>query len=118
MTEDEAKAKWCPFGRIAHVNGATANSRAHNDPDLAQDCIGSACMAWRWHDNDLQRCRIPDGPDACSVDAPAHRPANVPTTWVWDATDAACGEACWTEPVEEWLARSHGFCGLAGVPPT
>jgi len=61
MTEDEAKAKWCPFGRIAHVNGATANSRAHNDPDLAQDCIGSACMAWRWHDNDLQRCRIPDG---------------------------------------------------------
>ena len=47
MTEDEAKAKWCPFGRIAHVNGATANSRAHNDPDLAQDCIGSACMAWR-----------------------------------------------------------------------
>lgn len=53
MTEDEAKAKWCPFGRIAHVNGATANSRAHNDPDLAQDCAGSACMAWRWHDNDL-----------------------------------------------------------------
>ena len=53
MTESEAKTKWCPFGCIAHVNGATANSRAHNDPDLAQDCAGSACMAWRWHDNDL-----------------------------------------------------------------
>lgn len=51
MTETEAKSKWCPFGRIAHVNGATANSRAHHDPDLAQDCIGSGCMAWRWSEH-------------------------------------------------------------------
>lgn len=34
MTEEEAKTKWCPFGR----------------PETAATdrCIGSACMAWRW----------------------------------------------------------------------
>ena len=51
VTEKEAETKWCPFGRIAHVNGSTCNSPAHNDPDLMQTCIGSRCMAWRWIEN-------------------------------------------------------------------
>lgn len=65
MTESEAKTKWCPFARIAHVSGATANSRAHNDPDLSQDCIGSACMAWRWnHERGGGYCGLAGAPTA------------------------------------------------------
>lgn len=41
MTEEEAKTKWCPFAR--DVDGAPTTN-----------CIGSACMAWRW-DHDIYR---------------------------------------------------------------
>ena len=45
MTEEEAKMKWCPFfrqsdGRYYFNNRPNADHRAN--------CIGSACMAWRW----------------------------------------------------------------------
>jgi hypothetical protein len=56
MTEDEAKAKWCPFVRqpqaVARqegmdvVGGCNADAEGHRFP--RHHCIGSACMAWRW----------------------------------------------------------------------
>lgn len=51
MTEDEAKTKWCPFVRVTasetewHTN-RPSYADIHQTP--FDDCIGSACMAWRW----------------------------------------------------------------------
>lgn len=47
MTENEAKTKWCPFVRIAVLDGANRGSVSDHDMPLAK-CIGAACMAWRW----------------------------------------------------------------------
>jgi len=47
MTEDEAKTKWCPFARLAELDGANRGSVSGHDMPLAK-CIGTACMAWRW----------------------------------------------------------------------
>lgn len=43
MTEEEAKARWCPFARVGHGN----RMAVHLDERDAM-CRGSACMAWRW----------------------------------------------------------------------
>lgn len=53
MTEDEAKAKWCPFTRTAKYESGHA-PMAINRPMTDEywpkslNCIASACMAWRW----------------------------------------------------------------------
>lgn len=50
MTEDEAKAKWCPFARASNLADlqTVAINREGNAPDQWCMCIASACMAWRW----------------------------------------------------------------------
>ena len=51
-TEDEAKEKWCPFGRVTDTDGVPSHNRFFSDAsnqDVPQTmCIGPACMAWRW----------------------------------------------------------------------
>ena len=44
MTEDEAKTRWCPFARLN--DGAGNYNRC--GPAANLECIGSACMTWRW----------------------------------------------------------------------
>lgn len=53
LTEEEAKAKWCPEARmLPNAPGYGAGNRFADDPHpifMAETrCIGSACMAWRW----------------------------------------------------------------------
>lgn len=87
MTEEEAKAKWCPFAR--YVFGATdfpAGNRFEGDSSTADEaragtlCIGSACMAWRTGETTFRS--EPAGPQG------GYRK----------------------------VAVNHGFCGLAGQP--
>lgn len=47
MTEEEAKTKWCPFARPVAWGGGNRGHVSGADIEDAQ-CIGSACMAWRW----------------------------------------------------------------------
>lgn len=64
MTEADAKTKWCPFSRPVMPRtedcGFQAGNRDYDRTDGApsgavaiagplNNCIGSACMAWRWH---------------------------------------------------------------------
>lgn len=42
LTEDEARTKWCPMVRHSG-DGA-------NMPERDAECVGAACMMWRWHE--------------------------------------------------------------------
>jgi hypothetical protein len=65
MTEEEAKAKWCPFARDAAVISRnppvaiTANRESGEHYGVHNvNCIGRDCMAWS--DNELggSNCRL------------------------------------------------------------
>ena len=53
MTENEAKAKWCPFARVVTGPWAVAVNRVVDLKTLKPHlpgttmCIGSKCMAWQ-----------------------------------------------------------------------
>lgn len=45
MTEEQAKTKWCPASR----KGQHVRKESGGHYDREWNCIGAACMAWRWH---------------------------------------------------------------------
>lgn len=47
MTEEEARTKWCPFGRVYSPNGAYNRTETTAAAGPSR-CIASNCMAWRW----------------------------------------------------------------------
>ena len=70
MTEEDAKTRWCPYGRIWSDSGAAYNrtGQAHNfdAPSVNSLCLGSACMAWQWtepplHDEKLKKYQTMQG---------------------------------------------------------
>lgn len=50
MTEDEAKTKWCPMVRMGAVlnEGVAAVNRVTQAQGDKANCIGSACMMWKF----------------------------------------------------------------------
>lgn len=95
MTEEQAKAKWCPFARVGSLGGMRSGwnrpeseSFGHRERIGGENhCIASACMAWRWR----------------TERNPAYRPI-----------------AAWPEPTNtppsHITSETHGGCGLAGSP--
>lgn len=66
FTEADAKAQWCPYVRLgAPVGSEAAGSVSnrwpgeHPSQNINYCCIGSACMAWRWHHTHVTN---PDNP--------------------------------------------------------
>jgi hypothetical protein len=49
-TEEQAKAKWCPFARVQFYARDDGQNPAVNRPECNVNCIGSECMAWRWRE--------------------------------------------------------------------
>lgn len=47
-SEEEAKGKWCPFGRVYGPEGASLNRGDTGGGHGRSRCIGSSCMSWRW----------------------------------------------------------------------
>lgn len=48
MTEDEAKAKWCPMAHPEMGTLTGVNRAWDGAPNMAAKCLGSRCMMWRW----------------------------------------------------------------------
>ncbi len=47
VTEDEAKGKWCPFSHGERDQFSRTQATPINGRPYWDNCIGSACMAWR-----------------------------------------------------------------------
>lgn len=88
VTEEEAKARWCPFARALR-SGSTGMAAANRDGegmDARTKCLASKCMAWRWASDG--GWRLADDRAVHSLPAPKEPSVRV------------------------------GFCGLASSTPT
>jgi hypothetical protein len=59
MTEDEAKTKWCPMRRITRIGNIKIDNT--DGKEFTLNCIGSACMMWRFYGDQLHRGRVGNG---------------------------------------------------------
>ena len=101
ITEDEAKTKWCPFARsiVSTGGGANRGTDSAGRPPPNVNCIGSACMAWRW---DGKRTGLYD------KNHPDNGPAAPGQTIAYDPNDPERSE---------WVRyEGRGHCGLVGKP--
>ena len=109
MTEDEATNRWCPFARSRLIEWRKASDetsnqiycgpRGHEAPTTL--CLGSACMAWRWH---------PAKQTAAYLAAVQERMQKQAKPNFNTAT-----QEVYAERANEF-ARTEGYCGIAGVP--
>lgn len=93
MTEEEAKAKWCPFAMAGSTTSGLGGFNRFIEPVKADSekltrCIGSACMAWRWESDADYEDRFIEWEDSANIGGVQRGP----------------------EPIR------IGHCGLAGRP--
>lgn len=105
LTEEEARAKWCPFARVmSSAEGDGSNGNRCFDADMQNPkwarCIASACMAWRGQDRAAETGRkIPTSTSAVKPEG----------NWYWSHS---VDGPVWVETAVERV----GYCGLAGEP--
>lgn len=115
LTEEEAKAKWCPF--VRYSNSTEDNNSANRwGTDQGDDenpescrCIASACMSWRWEPRD--ELTIPEGapiPDQYQPYATIRATCRGVET-VWKSCRLRLRDADGKE-----LLPMRGYCGRAG----
>lgn len=50
-TEEEARGRWCPFGRMLSSGNQGSFNRNSYDQGTTK-CLGSKCMMWKWFGRD------------------------------------------------------------------
>lgn len=110
MTEDEAKRRWCPFGRKvsspwSQGKDFPAVNRDQNDHAETM-CLGSLCMSWRWEPLKVDAAYLEAVKKATAEAKEAGTPASLAAAKV-NANRAAYG-------LPE--RSTEGYCGLAGKP--
>jgi hypothetical protein len=48
LSNDDAAKVWCPFGRVLDRPTGGGSAGVNRMGGVGTNCIGSACMAWRW----------------------------------------------------------------------
>jgi hypothetical protein len=123
MTEEEAKTKWCPavrvYRRTSHDNVDYSETNRGEDTatPTAHNCIGSACMAWRWgQEYEYAETRLVKDNDSAVARALGYMGRIVPPPGDgWERCEG------WDQPKHadyRWRRRTRavGRCGLAGKP--
>jgi hypothetical protein len=94
MIEDEAKAKWCPFGANRFVMSTDKEAPVSVYTNQVR-CIGSDCMAWRFDKGKLMLRDKKTGIEAAALPGVPFSPVT------HDFFNAV---------------STSGYCGLSGKP--
>lgn len=65
MLEEDARRCWCPFARsytTTEEGDPVTFNRTWQGVPKATNCLGSQCMAWRWHGPSVGTCGLAGSP--------------------------------------------------------
>lgn len=103
LTEEEAKTKRCQEG----FGQTLPRVIAAGGEQPVTHCIGSACMAWRWHEKPL-----------ADLTLPISESDHVGGGYVRDGSPYVEHEGGRARMLQRWKPRYQptGYCGKAGKP--